>query len=304
MSALPVGAPPLDLPDDFSFSQSGLQTFIDCRRRFWLGIVQRLPWPAVEAAPVQEHEYLARLGTVFHRLVQRAEIGLDPDLLAQQLGDPLDVWFDGYRQHRPSDLPTTRVEVEHTLTIPFQSVTFPTSPPYRLVAKYDLLAIEPGARAVIMDWKTNRVRPEPTALRDRLQSQVYPYVLVEASRFLPWGPIAPEQVEMRYWFATAPDQPIILRYDAAQHAAIGQQLQRLLDEILAGRTAEDFPKVPDTEHNRARFCGFCTYRSRCDRGIVPNDVNLLVDVDDQFYEPDLREQELEIHIEEVPIIAF
>lgn len=41
------------LPDTFAFSQSSLQAFADCARRFWLAYVQQLPWPAIEAAPVE-----------------------------------------------------------------------------------------------------------------------------------------------------------------------------------------------------------------------------------------------------------
>ncbi len=78
------------LPNDFVFSQSNLQAYADCPRRFWLSHVQRLPWPAVEASPVQEYEYVMRLGEAFHRAVQRAEVGIPAELIAAQLEDPLD----------------------------------------------------------------------------------------------------------------------------------------------------------------------------------------------------------------------
>ncbi|NTV10950.1 MAG: SagB/ThcOx family dehydrogenase, partial [Zoogloea sp.] len=39
---------------------------------------------------------------------------------------------------------------------------------------------------VIVDWKTARRRADPATLRQRLQTIVYPYVLVEASAGLPW----------------------------------------------------------------------------------------------------------------------
>ena len=50
------------LPPTFSFSQSSLQAYEDCPRRFWLAYVEQLPWPAVEASPIREHEALMRLG--------------------------------------------------------------------------------------------------------------------------------------------------------------------------------------------------------------------------------------------------
>ncbi len=291
----------LRLPETFAFSQSSLQAYDDCPRRFWLAFVEQLPWPAVEASPVQEHEQAMRLGALFHRLVQRAESGPDslltPDLLAAGLEPPLAGWFDAYRRARPHDLGAA-LEVERVLSIPFAAnpaprsgpgdappaAAAPATPPggklpvgLRLAAKYDLIAATAEGRIVIVDWKTGRRRGKPAALRMRLQSIVYPYVLVEASAALPWGPIAPEQVEMRYWFTAAPEHPVTFRYDGEQHAANGKRLHEIIREILAGRTEADFPKVPDTEANRRRFCRFCVYRSRCDRGL---DAGPLEDADD------------------------
>jgi hypothetical protein len=286
------------LSDDFVFSQSNLQAYTDCPRRFWLTYVQRLPWPAVEASPVQEHEYMMRLGEMFHRAVQRAEAGIPSEFIGPNLEPPLDEWFASYLQYRPRDLPTDVVEVESMLAIPFQ---MGETPVYRLAAKYDLLTVESNKRAIITDWKTTRRRTEPRILRERLQSQVYPYILVEASAQLPWGPIAPEEVEMRYWFTAAPDEPVILRYDAAQHASNHQLLRRLIVQILAGANQADFSKVPDTEANRQRICAYCAYRSRCDRGILPGDLQDISDVEDGLYDPMTT---LEINIEDVPQIAF
>jgi len=287
------------LRDDFVFSQSNLQTYSDCPRRFWLSYVQRLPWPAVEASPIQEAEYVIRLGEAFHRALQRAEAGIEPELVAAQLEDPLDTWFASYRQYRPRDLPIDEVKVESVLTTSLNAGIEGTT--IRLSAKYDLLAIESRQRAVIIDWKTTRRRTEPTHLRQRLQSQVYPFVVVEASANLPWGPLSPEQVEMRYWFTVAPDEPVTLRYNAEQHEANRNLLQRMIGQILTGEREEDFPKLPDTEANRARVCAYCAYRSRCDRGVLPGDLNDLADSDEIMPELDA---DLEIVLNEIPELAF
>jgi hypothetical protein len=309
------------LPDTFAFSQSSLQAHEDCARRFWLAYVEQLPWPAIEASPVQEHEQLVRLGSTFHLLVQRAESGLDPDLLAAGLEPPLAAWFEAYRRQRPADLPNQFVESERVLTIPFPNFGFgildfgvqqeasPNENPnskiqnsFRLAAKYDLIAAEQDGRVVIIDWKTTRRRTDPATLRQRLQTMVYPYVLVEASRNLPWGPVQPEQVEMRYWFTAAPGQPVVFRYDRAQHDANHQRLHRLLADILAGTGIEHFPKVADTAINRRRFCSFCVYRSRCNRGIAAGDLDETDDVED-FFAVDVNSA-LEFTLEDVPELAF
>ncbi len=281
------------LPETFAFSQSSLQAFTDCPRRFWLAYVEQLPWPAVEASPVQEYEERMRQGGLFHRLVERAEIGMEPAQIELGLERPLDEWFDAYQRYRPGDLPAN-LEIEKILSIPFgpqeppgtldqSPIPNPQSPiKFRLAAKYDLIAIEPRRRAVILDWKTSQRRGDEGGLRRRLQSIVYPYVLVEASKALPWGPLEPHQVEMRYWFTAAPSRPVVLPYSAQQHAANDALLRSLLAEILTGATEEDFPKVEDTEPNRKRFCSYCIYRSRCNRGAVAGDLEELDDPETYF----------------------
>jgi RecB family exonuclease len=291
-------SPGLNLPDDFAFSQSSLQAYADCPRRFWLRYVEQLPWPAQEATPVQEHERQMRLGSAFHRLVQRAEIGLDPDLLAARLAAPLADWFRDYRTYRPADLPTELILVEQNVSVPF--VDPASGRTFRLAALFDLVAVTPGERAVILDWKTGQHRPGPATLQQRLQSRVYPYVLVEAGDAMPGGPFAAHQVELRYWYTAAPAQPVRIRHSAAQHDAHRAYLQGLLASILAGRTDEDFPKAPDTEQNRARLCRFCVYRSRCDRGDTPGDLADLAEVEDERG----AVADLEFTLDDLPTLAF
>lgn len=299
MNHLRNPAPTLQLPDGFVFSQSNLQTYVDCHRRFCLTYIERLPWPAVEAGPIQEHEYMMRLGEIFHRAVQRTEVGLPPEMVRVQLEPPLDEWYDGYLAHRPADLPQDIVEVEAVLSLP---VTIgDTGQEVRLAGKFDLLAVEPQRRAIIIDWKTTRKRTAPATLRRRLQSQVYPYLVVEASRYMPWGPLTPSQVEMRYWFTVEPDQPVRFTYDDAQHAANHRLLQRMIAEILAGRTQDDFPMAPDTDANRQRLCAYCAYRSRCDRGIVPGDIHAVDDEDDLLAPPSGG---IEFDLADIPELAF
>jgi hypothetical protein len=289
---------PLTLPNTFAFSQSSLQAYADCARRFWLAYVQRLPWPAVEAGPVHEYEEQMRAGSAFHQVIQRAESGLNHDVLAGRLRDPLGGWFDAYRRHRPAQLPTDHLEVERVLSIPFGNA----QGKFRLAAQYDLIAAERGGRVVIVDWKTNRYPTRRNTLQWRLQTLVYPFVLVEASAVLPWGPVEPEQIEMIYWFTAAPDSPQIFRYSADQHAASRSRLQGLLAEILGGSVEADFPLAPDTEQNRQRLCAYCVYRSRCDRGEVAGPLDGHAEIGD-FFAVDL-DKALEFTLDEIEELAF
>jgi len=303
MNARPALPPSsgLLLPEDFRFSQTSLQVYDDCKRRFWLSYIQQVPWPAIQASPIAEHERVMRLGQAFHRLVERAEEGVlatDPATPLDTLDMPLATWFRAYLQHRPSNLPAAHTEVERTLDVPLPLDRVAV----RLVAKYDLIAAEKQSRAVIVDWKTGGKRPEPATLLRRLQTAVYLYVLVEASSRLEWGPLLPDQVEMRYWFVAAPAHPIVFAYDSAQHEANRRRISAIVSEILASRTEADFPKVPDTEFNRKYLCGFCTYRGLCDRGDRATGLDELDDAE----QPDLEEASpaMDFGLDDVDTLAF
>ena len=291
---------PLKLPSTFAFSQSSLQSYVNCPRRFWLAYVEQLKWPALEAAPYDEHEELLRLGWQFHQLIERAEACMPTDLLADGLEYPLDEWFESYLRHRPADLPTDVVEVERVLSAPLAV----EAGQYRLAARYDLIAVGgDGAdrRAVILDWKTNKRVTRRSMLQQRMQTLLYPFVLVEASAGLPWGPLSPEQVEMRYWFSAAPAEAMAFRYSSDLHADNRARFVHLLNEILSGEGEKDFCKVPDTDENRRRYCGYCIYRSRCDRGIAAGDLEEYDE--EEFSDVDL-ESALEFTLEEVQELAF
>lgn len=261
----------MSLPEDFQFSQANLQDYVDCPRRFQLRYLLQLAWPAIEAEPADEYEAQVRAGEAFHRLVQQHILGIIPAAETDlPLDEPLASWWRAYLANPPADLPALRF-AEVVLSAGLGT--------HRLIAKYDLIAIAPGQRAVIVDWKTSARRPRPAWLAERLQTRVYRYLLVRAgagllarasgalapSAAMP-GEIRPEQVEMIYWFAGFPDEPERLRYDAVQFAADGQYLAELAAEIVQ-RADPIFPLTDDV-----RRCRFCAYRSLCGRGVAAGDL--------------------------------
>jgi CRISPR/Cas system-associated exonuclease Cas4 (RecB family) len=250
----------MTLPAAFQFNQNSLQDYVDCPRRFQLRHLLRQPWPAVQSEPVAEYERLLELARRFHRLAQRHSLGLPEVELTKSAEDPdLRRWWRNYLESPPPNLPVSLRRPEITLSAPLAD--------YRLTARYDLLAMEPGRRAVVVDWKTNQRRPDSTALATRLQTRVYRYVLVEAGTALNSGnPLAPDQVTMVYWFAEYPAQPEILHYDATQYSADGTYLVDLVTSIAA--YAKEGEEEWSLTTDEAR-CRFCNYRSLCDRGVVP-----------------------------------
>jgi CRISPR/Cas system-associated exonuclease Cas4 (RecB family) len=240
------------LPERFVFSQSSLQAYTSCPRRFQLRYVLGLKWPVARVDSSLDWERRARLGEVFHRLVQQHLLGIEPVKLravAEQAG--LTQSWDAYIASPPHDIPGTRW-VELGLRVPVGG--------YVLSARYDLVAIEAAQRAVIVDWKTATRLPGRTQLAARMQTLVYRYVLAEAGAQVNGGErLAPEQIELLYWFAGQPGQQTRLTYDAAEHAAAGQRIRSLVAEIT-GVDAPNWPQAP-----QASACSGCPYQTLCGR---------------------------------------
>jgi len=274
---------PPKLPPVFQFSQNSLQDYRDCARRFQLRYVLGQQWPAVEAEPLRDHEYFLDLGEQFHLLAQRYFLGIPPERLTPH--DPLlGEWWQNFLQYPVLDLPTTLRKPEFQLSTPLAN--------QRLLARFDLLAIEPGQRAVIVDWKTSRYRPDRRTLASRLQTRVYPFVLAEAGTYLFGCPISPEQIRLVYWFASDPTRPEIFEYDASLHKENRDYLAQLINEIM-GQEEEIWPLTGDTTH-----CEYCIYRSLCDRGAK---AGLL---DSAPVEITSAESDFRFELDEVEEIAF
>lgn len=245
------------LPDGFVLSQSSLQDYVDCPRRFQLRYLEHCRWPAPETADALEFERWMRGGHAFHRLLRQLYSGVPADLLERIAATDMDLqrWWGNYCATPPADLPQEVQEPEVTL-----ATTLCTADPaphcFRLEARYDLLTGTPGERWIIVDWKTGHRRPTRAWLESRLQTLIYPWVLVHAGATFNGEPIAPEGVEMLYWFAEFPAQPERFAYSAEALTAGEAYLEGLLAEI--GAQSGEFPKTTDR-----RACRFCVYRSLC-----------------------------------------
>ena len=270
----------MSLPLDFHFSQGSLQDFVDCQRRFQLRYLDRIAWPAVPAEPILENERHLQQGELFHLMVQQQLVGVPVDrLTAMAQGDAeLAAWWQAYLAAAPAELPGQHFP-EVTLSAPLGE-----SGQRRLVAKYDLIVLTPEGQAVIFDWKTSRHRPPRRWLAERLQTRVYPYLLLQAGADLANGRLlASEQIEMVYWFAGFPDRPERFVYSAGQAAEDAAYLSGLVEQValLAGG-AGIWPLTPHEER-----CRFCVYRSLCDRGVEAGRLD----------ETDYRDFELEIAVD-------
>jgi CRISPR/Cas system-associated exonuclease Cas4 (RecB family) len=253
--SIPARSP---LPPGFQFSQGSLQDYIDCHRRFQLRYLVQLAWPAVESEPVLESERFMQQGARFHRMVQQHLLGISAERLAMLAKDEdLLRWWENYlRATNPSGAQEPKGI--------FPEVSFSTAiGNFRLVAKYDLVVVSTDGRLVIVDWKTSRRRPRRQWLAERLQTRVYPYVLVQAgAQFLQRETIQPDQVEMVYWFADFPEQPERFVYTVQDFRQDEMYLQGLVDEIAFRGSQGEFELT-----SQEACCAYCVYRSLCERGV-------------------------------------
>lgn len=282
---LPAPPPPGEsgLPPTFQFSQNNLQDYVDCARRFQLRYFLGQRWPAPEIEPMDEYEHYLEQGAQFHLLIQRHLLGIPAEKLTPR--DPLlREWWENYLAHPIPDLPAEFREPEVQLSALVGE--------QRLMARFDLLAIDPGQRAVIVDWKTTRRRPNRQTLAERLQSRVYPFVLAEAGAPLFGGPIRPEHIKLIYWFAGEPGKPEIFGYTAARHHENREFLTGLIARVAVHRETV-WPLTDNLDH-----CQYCVYRSLCDRGVKAGPLEGAVSL------PEKVDFDLEFRLDDVDEIAF
>ena len=262
------------LSETFQFSQASLQAYVDCHRRFQLRYVLMQPWPALIVDSPAEAERQMQRGATFHQLAQQHTLGLDPALLASTIHDDvLAGWWQTYLRQPPPRLPEAVRRAEVVVTAPLAG--------HRLLAKFDLLAVDPGERITIVDWKTSLTPPSRATLERRMQTRVYRYLAVEAAASYNGGqPPRPEQVEMIYWFANDGGSIQRFTYDAGQHAADRDELATRIREI-AQRDEDIWPLTPYEQR-----CQYCNYRSLCERGVRAGFLGAL-DEDPEPEEPDV-----------------
>lgn len=259
----------MSLGSPFIFSQSSLQDYADCPRRFQLRYLQEINWPAVESEPAALAELRQEEGRRFHRLVQQHLLGMPAERLAELANTPnLRRWWDNWLSAELG-LDGFRLHTELALSAGLAG--------HRLLAQYDLVGLKDG-HAVIYDWKTYQKRPRDELLAARWQTRAYRALLAVAGAHLNNGnPIAAQDIRLIYWFAEHPREPAVFSYDEPQMKRDLAAIETLFQEITS---ASDFPLTQE-----ARRCLFCTYRSYCDRGEkagVDGDFEAETSPDDEF----------------------
>ena len=274
----------MPLPEDFAFSQSALQDYADCARRFELRYVRDVRWPALETQSALEHETQTQKGQTFHHLVHQHALGVPATALEATLGDDeeLRAWWQRYLQWQ-TQLPAERYP-EITLTAALDENL--------LMAQYDLIVKQTDGSFLIVDWKTGKLANR-ARLAARMQTLVYPYVLRHAGGWLNNGQpnhqelIQAERIRMVYWFAADGSQ-LEFKADAETMQRDETRLRQLLNDIN-----NDFEWALTEDKKK---CRFCVYRSLCERGDVAGALDELED--------DELTEAINLDFESIEAVAF
>lgn len=241
------------MSEAIQFSQASLQDYVDCPRRYQLRYRLMLPWPPGRSSISREAEQHLLRGAAFHRLIHQHYCGIETARLGvEAASDPvLQKWWETFLQHPPAGIPTAYRRAEAVVSAPVAG--------HRLVARLDLIAIEPGAKAMIVDWKTSIKKPARSVLEQRVQTRVYQYLVAAVPLGGGNSALEPEQIEMVYWFCEFDGYSEYLSYNSLRFADDEAYLASLTTEI-AGRGNEVWPLTPCEER-----CLCCGYRSLCGR---------------------------------------
>jgi len=243
------------IPEGFVFSQSSLQSFLNCRRQFDLKYLRKLAWPAQKYADAVKYERDLAAGQALHQAIQRYLLGFDARLILERLqtgNDPrLPVWFNNFSSRLGHLKEKADFIAEVPITIPLE--------PYWLTAKFDYLCLE-GCQVAIFDWKTSAKKPRRPQLEESMQTKVYLTVARKAGLGL--GTTSPA---IRYWEANFPDLELVFQPDEQTLQRFATELRGLVDVIT---TETEFPKTKVLAR-----CVYCRYRSYCNRGGIPGETS-------------------------------
>lgn len=245
----------MTVANDFTFSQSSLQSYLNCQFQFYLKYVRNLDWPSALLDPWNPTEIERQSGIRFHQLVQNHFLGVPEALLnkhAQEDGNPkMTEWLANFLKSAATN--------EGGSFYPELSV-YARIEDFNFSAKFDLLVLD-EKKTHIFDWKTSKNPPRTEWLRKRVQTQLYPLLARSAHQKQFPDQIAPA-IDFTYWEASFPDKSI--------HFAFEQSDLQYAEQLICGLASEIVSKPLDSFNKTTRIekCTYCLYRTYCQRATV------------------------------------
>jgi len=269
-----------------NYSQSNLQTFLTCPRKFELKYILKRIWPAIQSEPVLQLEEHIQNGKQFHLMAQQYFSGLNPEQISLQTeNQTLLTWWKNFLNFS-NQFSSMEYKPEVYISADLEGK--------RLVGIFDLLAYSSPGKFIIIDWKTNNKKADKKTLRQQIQTRLYPFLLtLSGAQWNNNQSILPSQIEMVYWFANEPENIDSFSYSEKQFREDKEFFINLIDTI-ENKSPGEFELT-----EKEKFCKFCQFRSLCNRGVSPGNL------DDEIFDLDYFLEEIsEIDIDQIGEIAF
>ena len=267
-----------------TFSAAKIQDYWDCERRYELKYILEQSWPAISSEPVIEIEHNIRKGNQFHYLIHQFFSGISETALLNSIDqEEIMDWFNSFLLFNKT-LQIEKAFSEFRLTSQIGEI--------RLSAVFDLIYLTQNDKVGIIDWKTSHLIQKKSTLAMKIQTILYPYLIKETfHEFLTGIDLLPENISMRYWYPSSPYEDFIFNYGQSTHEDHRAFLENVINEIL-GKNLGEF--ILTSDENK---CGYCQYRSLCDRGIRAANI---LEIDDKG----LEESGFLIDFDELPELSF
>ena len=252
------------------FSQSNLQDFKECPRRFQLKVINQLSWPAAYLEPLSHLEHATELGNKFHQICHQYFSGIDPISLEKSISNPdLRIMWESFFDFAKNIQPDDRFS-ELILTTPFLG--------HQLIAKYDLVLRTAEGKTIIYDWKTAKRKPSRSVLSQRYQTFLYPYIFAKAGLSLfDIEELSPDEINMNYWYPLSSEPEENFPYSDHLYSENTKELTETILNIDRLMESEiGFPLTEDLEN-----CSKCIYRSYCERGDRAAEIDIFTEIDQE-----------------------
>lgn len=239
-----------ELLPTFTFSQSSLQSYMDCPLRFRLRYIDGLQWPAPRLQSDLKFEKERKAGIAIHRLIHQYFMGLNSDKLfrtAELYSEELTEWLKAVVSAFSLEEDECRYLSEYRLTRSLAD--------HNVTAIYDLIIIKDNQYTII-DWKSSARLPNRTQIMKSAQKRLFP--LLMASWINTQG-IPPESLKIIFWELNFPELSFSFPYnlnsfneDLAWFTALSTEIQLT--------PYEGFCETSQPSH-----CRYCQYRSYCQK---------------------------------------